>query len=81
VNHTRFPKEDRLPDCANRDNQVKKGDRVETVTFPMTVLHEVCYFLRYVSCGFKILHRCWDNCDLLPYCNIYWFTATSREWS
>jgi len=29
VNHTRFPKEDQLPDCASRDNQVKKGDRVD----------------------------------------------------
>ena len=29
VNHTRFPKEDHLPDCASRDSQVKKGDRVE----------------------------------------------------
>jgi len=29
VNHTRFPKEDHLPDCASRDNQVRKGDRVE----------------------------------------------------
>jgi len=29
MNHTRFPKEDHLPDCAHQDNQVKKGDRVE----------------------------------------------------
>ena len=29
VNHTRFPKEDRLPDCASRDNQFKKGDLVD----------------------------------------------------
>jgi hypothetical protein len=29
VNHTRFPKEDHLPDCASWDNQVKKGDHVE----------------------------------------------------
>jgi len=29
VNHTRFPEEDHLPDCASRDNKVKKGDRVE----------------------------------------------------
>jgi len=29
MNHTRFPKEDHLPDCANRDNQVKNGDRVD----------------------------------------------------
>jgi len=32
VNHTLFPKEDRLPDCAIRDSQVKKGDRVEVVS-------------------------------------------------
>ena len=30
VNHTRFPKEDHLPDWARRDYQVKKGDRVQS---------------------------------------------------
>jgi len=29
VNHTRFPKEDHLPDRACRDNKVTKGYRVE----------------------------------------------------
>ena len=29
VNHTSLPKEDHLLDCASRDNQVKKGDRIE----------------------------------------------------
>ena len=29
VNHTRFPKEDHLPDWEHRDIQVTKGDRVE----------------------------------------------------
>jgi len=29
VNHSRFPKEDHLPESAGWDNQVKKGDRVE----------------------------------------------------
>jgi len=29
VNHTRFPKDDHLPDWARRDNKVTKGDRVE----------------------------------------------------
>jgi len=32
VNHTRFPKEDHLPDWARRDNKVTKGDRVEYLT-------------------------------------------------
>jgi len=27
VNHTRFPKEDRLPDWARQNNKVTKGDR------------------------------------------------------
>jgi len=27
VNHTRFPKEDHLPDWARRDNKDTKGDR------------------------------------------------------
>jgi len=31
VNHTRFPKEDHLPDWARRDNNVTNGDRVEPV--------------------------------------------------
>ena len=29
MNHTRFPKEDHLPDWARRDNKDTKGDRVE----------------------------------------------------
>jgi len=29
VNHTRFPKEDQLPDWARRDNKVTKGDGAE----------------------------------------------------
>jgi hypothetical protein len=29
MNHTRFPKEDHLPDWARRDNQFKKSDRVD----------------------------------------------------
>ena len=32
VNHTRFPKEDHLPDWPRRDNKVTKGDRVECET-------------------------------------------------
>ena len=31
MNHTRFPKQDHLPDWARRNNQVKKGGRVERV--------------------------------------------------
>ena len=29
MNHTRFPKEDHLPDWARWDNKVMKGDRAE----------------------------------------------------
>jgi len=29
VNHTRFPKEDYLPDWARRDNKIAMGDRAE----------------------------------------------------
>jgi len=36
VNHTRFPKEDHLPDCASRDNQVKKGDHVDAASLDDT---------------------------------------------
>ena len=31
MNHTRFPKEDHLPDWERRDNKDTKGDRVEHV--------------------------------------------------
>ena len=31
VNHTRFPKEDHLPNWERRDNKVTKGDRAECV--------------------------------------------------
>ena len=31
MNHTRFPKEDHLPDWVRRDNKVTKGDGVEPV--------------------------------------------------
>jgi len=37
VNHTRFPKQDHLPDGACRDNKVKKSDRVETDTANSTI--------------------------------------------
>ena len=33
VNHTRFPKENYLPDWARRDSKVTKGDRVEGWVF------------------------------------------------
>jgi hypothetical protein len=32
VNHTRFLKEDHLPDCVRRCTQVKMGDHVEPET-------------------------------------------------
>jgi len=35
VNHTRFPKENHLPDRARRDNKVTKGDRVEYCTISL----------------------------------------------
>jgi hypothetical protein len=31
VNHTRFPKEDHVPDCAYRDRHGNKGDRVDRI--------------------------------------------------
>ena len=38
MNHTRFPREDHLPDWARRDNNVTKGDRVDYV-IEITVSH------------------------------------------
>jgi hypothetical protein len=41
VNHSRFPKEDHLPDWVSRDKHGNKGDRVEDVTFSfMSETHE-----------------------------------------
>jgi len=39
VNHTRFAKEDHLPDWARRDNKVTKGDRAEYITYTAYLLH------------------------------------------
>jgi len=32
VNHTRFPKEDHLPDWALRGNKITKGDRAKKIS-------------------------------------------------
>jgi len=57
VNHTRFPKEDHLPDWARRDNKVTKGDRVEVREEIKT--HPVCsitFFFNRAPCEIK-----WKN--------------------
>ena len=54
MNHTRFPKEDHLPDWARRDNKVTKGDRVEYISKIMGIPENV--YLRY-----NIFHRQGDN--------------------
>ena len=43
MNHTRFPKEDLLPDWARRDNKVTKSGRVEWETEKL--LHSILSFL------------------------------------
>jgi hypothetical protein len=45
VNHTRFPKEDRLPDWVCRDKHGNKGDRVEHL-LPIWKF-EVCYRVNF----------------------------------
>jgi len=43
VNHTRFPKEDHLPDWARRDNKDTKGDRAEKVSpFSFLMNKRIC---------------------------------------
>jgi len=42
VSHTRFPKEDHLPDCASRDNQLRKGDRVDSTYFHSLIQSKLC---------------------------------------
>ena len=37
MNHTRFPKEDHLPDRAHRDKQGKKGDHVKELWWVHTL--------------------------------------------
>ena len=48
VNHTRFLKEDHLPDWARRDNQVEKGGRVERI------LDLLLPFLYFVSSSYLL---------------------------
>ena len=56
VNHTRFPKEDHLPDWARRDNKVKKGDRVEYFSVALeTFLSVICYLVSRTGYGHKLL--------------------------
>ena len=42
VNHTRFPKEDHLPDWVCRDKHGNKGERVEKVSLPATEDQIIC---------------------------------------
>ena len=54
MNHTRFPKEDHLPDSALRDNKVTKGDRVERIS---VALHsQLDTQLPHVNLSFTINH-------------------------
>jgi len=44
MNHTRFLKEDHLPDCASRDNQVKKGEHIDILQIESAVcVHPYVY--------------------------------------
>jgi hypothetical protein len=56
MNHTRFPKEDHLPDWARRDNQVKKGDRVDHVSMFADQPLEVLSALFSASCSLVYLN-------------------------
>ena len=71
VNHTRFPKEDHLPDWARPDNKVTKGNRVQcpscwilnlvlhkelSVLSPLTAeLNPICHLLALLA-ALHILH-------------------------
>ena len=47
VNHTRFPKDDHLPDWARWDNKVTKGDRVECICM------YICVYIYIYICIYK----------------------------
>jgi len=56
VNHTRFPKEDHLPDLARRDNEVKKSDRVEYFSVAEDKFcNVICYLVSRTVYGHKLL--------------------------
>ena len=57
VNHTRFPKEDHLPDRERRDNKVTKGDRAYSLCV-------VTAFLPNTKCN-VLLMLTWLRADLL----------------
>ena len=69
VNHVRFLKDDHLPDWARRDNQVKKGDRLECVTLKPKLMIPQNFF---ITMDFYIGGRRMDknlyeirNCEML----------------
>jgi len=74
VNHTRFPKEDHLPDWARRDNKVTKGDRVESLDIKST--GEIKYPGRTWKLTYDGLPA--GNQDLAPIGNCKWEAALAK---
>ena len=72
VNHTRFPKENHLPDWARRDNQVKKGDRVQYINIYIYIY--MCVY------QFKYLAFTWYISTIHDIMSKIYIRAIQLEW-
>jgi len=75
VNHSRFPKEDHLPDWAWRDKNVTKGDRVEYQLF-------VCLYSMYMVCMCVSVWMSECECvgERVWACVSVWMSMSVCEW-
>ena len=77
VNHTRFPREDHLPDMAHWENQVKKSDRV--VYIYMCVCVCVCVYI-YIHIQWTLeLRPAWHT-NNLGYDQNFSFDLQPKSW-
>jgi len=54
VNHTRFPKEDHVPDWVCRDKRDKHGNKGDCVRTVVTLRIVVEHFIKYAVCVVRI---------------------------
>ena len=71
MNHTRFPKEDHLPDWARRDNKDTKGDRVYNT--PATYVSSAIEWISNLQCQHHQDHRLHTTTNSSVYFQITFF--------